>query len=245
LSAQYDDIAREYQATKQSPLRQHVEAHTFYRILGDVKGKKVLDLACGDGFYTRGIAEAGAAEVVGVDISAEMIALANELEEQAPLGIRYHVADAAELPELGVFDVVTAAYLFHYAPNRGALQAMCRNAAAQLAPGGRLVCINENPFQSFDRHAGYTQYGFNKSSNEVQQDEARITYAMISGRQMIRFDVFYYGAETYAAALRDAGFASVDWFPLQLEASGQERYGAEYWQEYMENPPVIGLVCTL
>jgi 2-polyprenyl-3-methyl-5-hydroxy-6-metoxy-1,4-benzoquinol methylase len=246
---QYDAIAREYQATKESPLRLHIEAFSFFDMLGDPAGLRVLDLACGEGFYTRAIAKRGAKTVTGVDISAEMIALAKELEGAEPLGIDYHCADVAalatELPELGRFDLVSAAYLMHYSPDVSALRAMCEQIVAHLEPGGRFVCINENPEQTFAQHAGYTQYGFNKLATADQVDGARMTYAMVSGRQMIRFDVFYYTRATYEAVLRAAGFKEVRWLPLQLDPVAVEKYGTEYWQEYMSNPPVTGLVCTL
>ena len=35
VSAQYDTIAREYQATKESPLRRYIEAYSFFRMIGD------------------------------------------------------------------------------------------------------------------------------------------------------------------------------------------------------------------
>lgn len=56
--------------------RTAVEAHSFLKVLGDVKGLRVLDLACGNGHYTRIIFERGAKEVDGVDLSSEMIHLA-------------------------------------------------------------------------------------------------------------------------------------------------------------------------
>jgi ubiquinone/menaquinone biosynthesis C-methylase UbiE len=245
MSAQYDAIAREYQATKESPLRQYVEAFSFFNMLGDVQGQEVLDLACGEGFYTRLIAAAGARRVVGVDISAAMISLAEELESQQSLGVEYHCADVATLPELGRFDVVSAAYLLHYAADNLQLQSMCERIAGQLKPGGRFVCINENPEQLFAAFSGYTQYGFNKSAVGPQQDGAKLTYAMVSGRKMIRFDVFYYARATYEAALYKAGFSEVRWVPLQLDPAGIEAHGAAYFQEYMDNPPVTGLVCVL
>jgi ubiquinone/menaquinone biosynthesis C-methylase UbiE len=245
MSAQYDAIAREYQATKESPLRQYVEAFSFSTMLGDVQGQDVLDLACGEGFYTRLIAGAGARRVTGVDISAAMISLAEELEAQQSLGIKYLCADVATMPDLGCFDVVTAAYLLHYATNSNSLQSMCERIAAQLKPGGRFVCINENPDQSFADFPGYTQYGFNKSAVGPQQDGAKLTFAMVSGRQMIRFDVFYYARATYEAALYKAGFSEVRWVSLQLDPAGAEQHGTAYFDEYMDNPPVIGLVCVL
>jgi SAM-dependent methyltransferase len=243
MSAQYDGIAEDYQATKESALRRYVEAWSFFRMLGNVSGLSVLDLACGEGFYTRKIRAAGAASVTGVDISIEMIRLAEELEQQHPLGINYLCADVATMNSEYEFDLVSAAYLLHYAPDVAALEAMCKNIAAQLKPGGRFICINENPEQPFAAYAGYTQYGFNKSAGGEQMDGAPVSYAMVSGRRMIRFEVFYYARATYEAALRKAGFTSVSWVPLELDPAGIENCGAEYWQEYMQNPPVTGLVC--
>ena len=69
----YDRIAREYQESKRLPFRSALEAYTLLQLLGDVQGATVYDLACGDGFYTRQIKQAGATNVTGVDISSEMI----------------------------------------------------------------------------------------------------------------------------------------------------------------------------
>ena len=74
--AEYNSIAREYRASKQLAFREHVERYTVFELLGDVGGNTVLDLACGEGFYTRLLRKAGARQVTGVDISAAMIKLA-------------------------------------------------------------------------------------------------------------------------------------------------------------------------
>jgi 2-polyprenyl-3-methyl-5-hydroxy-6-metoxy-1,4-benzoquinol methylase len=61
-----------------------------------VRSDRVLDVACGHGRAARGLAHLGA-DVVGVDISAELIAAARASEAAHPLGITYHIADIAEL----------------------------------------------------------------------------------------------------------------------------------------------------
>ena len=55
---QYDAIAEAYQDSKQLPFREYIEAYSLFEILGDIRGATVLDLACGDGFYTRKIKQA-------------------------------------------------------------------------------------------------------------------------------------------------------------------------------------------
>src|SRR3989344_1611494 len=64
------------------------------RILGDVKGKRILDVACGQGFFSRALNAAGA-HVTGADIAPELIAIAKKL---GPAGITYLAAPASRIP---------------------------------------------------------------------------------------------------------------------------------------------------
>src|SRR5438093_11706216 len=111
MTTNYDAIAAEYQRAKQQPWRLHLEHFTLFTLLGDLRGKSVLDLACGEGFYTRFIKQRGAARVVGVDRSAGMIALARREEARHRLGIDYRVHDVKHLALAETFDVIAAAYL--------------------------------------------------------------------------------------------------------------------------------------
>ena len=92
---EYDAIAKEYRDSKQLPFRDHVERHTLFQLIGDIRGKTVLDVACGEGLYTRLLKRAGASEVTGVDISGAMIRLAEDEERRHPLGCKYAQADVA------------------------------------------------------------------------------------------------------------------------------------------------------
>lgn len=246
-SAQYDSIAEQYRRSKSSPVRRYIEEFTFMGLVGDVRGLRVLDLACGEGFYSRRMKLAGAAGVTGVDISSEMIALAAAQERDDPLGIDYVCADVAALGDLrlGTFDVVVAAYLLHYAADTAVLEQMCRNIAACLPPGGRFVTLNENPDQPAERFAGYEQYGFNKTAQRPLCDGAQITYWMIAGREMFQIHAHWFSRGTYERTLTAAGFSSLEWQALRLDDAGVEEYGREYWQEYLSNPPVIGLECRI
>ena len=78
-----------------------------FKLAGDVSGQRVLDLACGNGYISRRFARAGAT-VVGVDGSAAIVERARAREAREPLGVTYHVADAAHLAMLedGAFDLV-------------------------------------------------------------------------------------------------------------------------------------------
>ncbi|MGW6663117.1 class I SAM-dependent DNA methyltransferase [Peribacillus sp. NPDC055009] len=71
-----------------------------------IGGRKVLDLACGTGEMTVELAQHGF-EVTGVDLSDEMLLVANEKAVKLGLSIPLFQQDMAELEGLGQFDCVT------------------------------------------------------------------------------------------------------------------------------------------
>src|SRR5438552_8571094 len=137
MATDYDPIAEQYKRSKQQPWRTYIECFTLMELVGDLRGKAVLDFACGEGFYTRMIRVRGAARVTGVDLSHGMIDLARRQEAQDQLGIEYIVADAREFSVTDPFDLAVAAYLLNYARTRDELQSMCDGIARSLKPGGR------------------------------------------------------------------------------------------------------------
>ena len=115
MTASYDSISQQYQQSKQLPKGLHIDVCTYFTLLGELVGKSILDLGCGEGFYTRRFKQKGAARVVGVDISTKMIELAREEEAREPLGIEYIVGDVQEIGQIGSFDLVVASYLLNCA----------------------------------------------------------------------------------------------------------------------------------
>ena len=101
-------------------------------------GSSLLDVACGPGYVAgRGI-ERGAS-VVGVDFSAEMVALAGSLVP----GASFRVADAGALPFGDAsFDAVLAAFLM---PHVSDLPAVVGELARVARPGGRLALSTWDP----------------------------------------------------------------------------------------------------
>jgi toxoflavin synthase len=61
LTTDYDPIAEQYKRSKQTPWRTDVEWFTLLNTIGPVNGLSVLDVACGEGFYTRLLRHRGAA----------------------------------------------------------------------------------------------------------------------------------------------------------------------------------------
>jgi SAM-dependent methyltransferase len=243
MSAQYDDIAEQYRQATESPLRTYVESYTLEQRVGDVRGKSILDLGCGEGFFARRFRQLGASRVVGVDISPAMIGLAEAEERDRPLGVEYICADVKDLVDIGQFDIVVAAYLLHYSRTEHELERMCGRIVSHLPVGGRFITLNENPDQTAEAYAGYDQYGFNKTVESPRREGSEITYWMVAGRDLFKFHAWYFSRETYERVLREAGFSTLTWHLPELDKAGIDARGLDYWQEYLANPPVIGLEC--
>lgn len=95
--ALYDDIAEWYdESIRKGSLLHDLVVPPLLALAGDVRGRRVCDLACGQGVVARQLAGLGAS-VVGVDLSARLLEIARRDEEAELLGITYLHDDAQTL----------------------------------------------------------------------------------------------------------------------------------------------------
>jgi SAM-dependent methyltransferase len=107
----------------------------FYAMIKDaVLGKRVLEIGCNMGSLSARAAGYGAGYVLGTDISAEMIAIANQTHA-VPGTCEFAVLDAT-LPFKDVFDVIFGHAVLHHFAFRDVLLRLHRE---NLAPGGRMM----------------------------------------------------------------------------------------------------------
>lgn len=240
----YDPIAALYQLSKQQPWRTHIEAHTFLGLIGDVTGKAVLDVACGEGFYTRMIRQRGAAKVTGVDLSAGMVELARKQETQHQLGIEYLIGDARTLAIPAEYDLVIAAYLLNYARDRAELQAMCNGIARCLKPGSRFVTVNTNPATHFPTAPSFLKYGFEASTSGEWREGTPIKWKFFLEGGAFEIENYHLDVACHEEALKAAGFRGVKWHGPQLSPEGEAALGIEFWSMLLTQCPVTFLECT-
>lgn len=243
MTTNYDEFVDDYGKTESSLFRMYIEKSTILSVLEDVQAKSVLDLACGPGNYTRTVKTQGAANVIGVDISEKMIARARLLEEIQPLGIEYRVRDVRELEQIGLFDIVTAIYLFPYAQMEQDLEDMVQATYNNLKPNGRLVALTINPDITKKHYTAAEKFHIYIYADDSLQDGTPFKVILSNPGQEddIHLLPYYWSKETYEKILKKAGFQKIKWYPMIVAEEGIEKYGESYWQEYLAVPHIIVL----
>jgi 2-polyprenyl-3-methyl-5-hydroxy-6-metoxy-1,4-benzoquinol methylase len=243
MTTNYNHLSGEYDQTKINPLRKYVDKFTLLKVLGDVRGKSVLDLGCGHGHYTRIVKSQGAAQVVGVDISQAMIADARSQEQQTSLGIEYRVQDVGDLERIGSFDLALAVYLFPYAATRRQLSEMCHSVYRNLKPGGKLVAAVLNPAVTRAELPSYQKYGVTVAAPTGLQDGAAITASLEIPDGSVNISAYYWSQATYERLLEEASFQKIVWHPMEVPKEAIQRYGQNYWQTFQAKSLDIVLEC--
>lgn len=111
----------------------------------DLAGKRVVDVGCGGGILTEGLANQGA-DALGVDLSEELIDIAELHGLESGINAHYQRISAETLAEqqAGTFDHVTCMEMLEHVPDPGSIIAAC---AKLVKPGGMVFfsTLNRKP----------------------------------------------------------------------------------------------------
>jgi len=125
-----------------------------------VRGKRVLDIACGEGYGAAALQKAGAANVIGVDIAEDVC-----LHARDRYGLDARVGSAERIPLAdGSVDVVVSFETIEHVPDPHRFLDECVRV---LGPGGKLIISTPN--KGIYRDAGAAQNPYHCS--EMTEDE--------------------------------------------------------------------------
>ena len=182
-----------------------------------VRGGAALDLGCGTGRSTRLLREHGF-EAVGVDISAEMIAKARELDPNGDYRL-IPGDDMSALPRES-FALIQSAFTFDNIPGMETKVRLFRDLGALLAPGGILVNIVSSVEIYFNEWASFSTAGFSENRSARPGDIVRIITTDFEDLTPCA-DIFW-PDESYREVYEQAGLEIVEM--LKPLATGDEPY---------------------
>lgn len=186
-------------------------------IAAHVQGTTALDFGCGAGRSTRFIRRLGF-DAVGLDVSAEMIRRAREID---PSG------DYRIIPEGGLsafagrsFDLVLCAFTFDNIPSKGRKIALFHGLSRLLAPRGRIINLVSSPDIYTHEWASFSTSAFPENRRARNGDVVRIVNTAIADSRPVE-DVLWTDV-AYREVFEESGLSVVE--TCRPLAAGDESY---------------------
>jgi SAM-dependent methyltransferase len=149
---------------------------------GPIRGGRALDFGCGTGRSTRFLRELGF-DVVGIDISEPMLALARERD---PHG-EYRLVPDGDLEDLeaNAFDLVLSAFTFDNIPTPERKVALFESLKRSLKPGGRIVSLVSSPDIYVNEWASFSTKDYPQNRNARCGDKVLIVMLDVEDRRPV------------------------------------------------------------
>ena len=120
-------------------------------LLPDMTGRRVLDLGCGFGWFARWARQQGAASVLALDVSANMLARAAEMTQDPAITYARGDMETLDVPATS-FDIAYSSLAFHYIANLKHTFSVVHRA---LVPGAPFVFSVEHPIYTAPSAPGF------------------------------------------------------------------------------------------
>ena len=121
---------------------------------------------------------------------------------------------------------------------------MCRSVERHLKPGGRFVTMNNNPFQRVETFTLTQKHGLVKSvAGELREGTPILITCLLPSGRSVSFEDYHLSPATHEQALQAAGLRKIEWHRPQVSPEGEKEFGREYWADFLDAEPFIGLEC--
>lgn len=195
----------EYLETNTNSYQAKVIAPNLLRMLNLKKNEAVLDLACGQGYFSRLLHEGGGS-VTGIDISEELIARAKEKNN----GITYSAAPAHDTGLNS--DTFIAAIIVLALENIKNVDAVFKELVRLLKKEGRIVLILLHPAFRIPQHSdwGYDakkQLQYRRIDTYLSEVAIEITQNPFKGKKEIKTVTYHRSLQWYMKIFKKHGFA--------------------------------------
>ena len=105
--------------------------------------------------------------------------------------------------------------------------------------GGRFIAFTIEP--GFDLAKGnWAKYGF-EVRRETLEGERHVVQARFLTDPPADIEYFRWSASTYEWAMTQAGFRQLEWRHFEIPPEAMQRFGADFWKEYQDNPLLVVL----
>jgi toxoflavin synthase len=223
----YDQIGGQYSKSHLKPDKRYSMVPSTLNILQPLSGRTVLDVGCGDGFFTRIFAQE-ANLVYGIDISHEQIRRARQ--GMLP-NMMVEVGDMlnADLPRV---NRIFSPFVLNYVQEKEKLKGLFERYYDSLNPNGILASIVDMP-QSLVHDM--RKFGSIKRIAKFEEGEPMEVEIYNGNEHLTTLHSVYHTKETIETLLAKTGFREIQWHTPIISSKGIKELGENFWKGYVEN----------
>ena len=221
----YDSVSKDHSKMHSSDsIKTFAQYPSVVSLLGDVKGKLLLDIGCGDGVLARMFANKGAS-VVGYDISQSQISLAEELSKDF-LQIQYFVSSPKDFSYPKKFDVGYAAMVLCYLNDLPDLQSLFDSIYASLNESGFFVLLDLDKSKLV-----FGKDYFSRRFDLLPSNKIALNFH-VPGTKSFSVEFTGFTKNDFEACAKKSGFKSIKWFDVNFTKEGKKVVGRTFLREY-------------
>ena len=196
----------------------HSEQLQAIKALGDLNGKCILDVGCGDGVFTE-ILSSNGSKVIGIDISKEFIHTAKQNHSKKSLDqLKFYNLDALNLSDNfpACFDTIVMLNLLPNISDKQTLNNIFNNCASVMKESGILLFSSVNPesvHQGFQDGVRRMHLPSSTQNKTLPPGYKYQTEYLLTNGDWIKFTDSYWPDAYIKSALSEAGFTKIKCFP--------------------------------
>ncbi len=205
--------------------------------LGEIRGKRILDIGTGNSPFPRLLARQGAF-VVGYDKSPEQIEMAQAHQDAQVLDIEYVIATPQTFSYHYQFDAATSVMVLPYAETAAELQTFFQSANQHLVSGGKFVSVTLNP-----RFTRFQTNFFIRRMTKLHGNAVKMEFLTRNGEPGLREPLVkrQYTETEYERAAAAARM-TIAWKPMTATPQAVAQEGEAFWRPVHETQPYILLI---
>lgn len=206
----YNDNAKKWLRLAPSSLSDFTARPLVFEACGELNGRSVLDIGCGEGYCARELKRRGAGDYLGLDLSSKMIEAAQAQEAEDQLGIEYRACNVVEFKPDRQFELCVAVFLFNYLRVED-MQRVFSMVYDALQPQGEFIFSVPHPFFPFVRTEETAPFYFSSTGKNYFADVNQQFEGEIWKRdgEPLHVQCVHKTFSNYFDGLRKAGFTNM------------------------------------
>lgn len=206
----YNDNAKKWLRLAPSSLSDFTARPLVFDACGELNGRSVLDIGCGEGYCARELKRRGAGDYLGLDLSSKMIEAAQAQEAEDQFGIEYRACNVVEFKPDRQFELCVAVFLFNYLRIED-MQRVFSIVYDALQPQGEFIFSVPHPFFPFVRTEETAPFYFSSTGKNYFSDVNQQFEGEIWKRdgEPLHVQCVHKTFSNYFDGLRQAGFTNM------------------------------------